>query len=355
VAVSAPLASWSGPVAWCCFAAVQLPLLLRSRYCVPVFGAILGAALLAWWLVPGDTGYPMIALLVALYTLARRRGWRSAALGGTAVLLVLSGAWLRDALSGRDLLTLTAVLVATALLGGNVRGAVRHLDRLAERARFQDRERGHLQRLAVAAERARIAREMHDVVAHDLVVMVALADGVALRAGGARGTDTELLDTLAGVGRHALDEMQRLVGVLHEDGGTAGERDPQPGLAQLAGLTGQLRRAGLPVTLTVAGVPRPRDRGVELAAYRIVQEALTNTLKHGGPGASARVRLRHTPTYLEVEVTDDGAGGTAGGTGLGIAGMIERAGLSGGVLEAGPLPGAGWRVHARLDPGRAAS
>jgi signal transduction histidine kinase len=203
---------------------------------------------------------------------------------------------------------------------------------------------------AAAAERARIARELHDVVAHHMSVMVVQAG--AARAVGERdpAAAAEALRQIEASGRAGLAEMRRLLQILKsEDGGN--RLAPQPGLAHLGELLDAMRSTGLRVEAVVEGVPRPLPPGVDLSAYRIVQEALTNSLKHAD-GASARVLLRYEPDAIELEVADDGLGpldgdsGAAGGHGL--IGMRERVRLYGGVLETGSAPGGGFVVRARL-------
>ncbi|MFE2948464.1 sensor histidine kinase, partial [Embleya sp. NPDC059267] len=200
-----------------------------------------------------------------------------------------------------------------------------------------------------AAERARIARELHDVVAHNVSVMVVQADGAAYALDAAPELTREALGTISATGREALAEMRRLLGVLRSQS----EGDayvPQPGVEQLEDLLERVRSAGLPVDLTVEGVPVELSQGVALTVYRIVQEALTNTRKHGGPDAKARVRLRYLGEDVELDVGDDGRGAAAPGDGMGhgLVGMCERVALFGGHLETGPRPDGGWRVRARL-------
>ena len=224
---------------------------------------------------------------------------------------------------------------------------VRSRQRRADVAEVTAKEREEQARAAVRDERARIARELHDVVAHSVSVMV-------LHAGAARrvlGDDSdrvaEPLLLVEETGRQALAEMQRLLGILREDGAPAA-LTPQPGLDDLPALAEQMRRSGLPVELKVEGDSRPLPAGLALAAYRIVQEALTNALKHAGP-ATASVRVAYGPHDVELEVVDDGrGGGSGGGTGHGLVGMRERAALYGGHVEAGPLDEGGFRVRARL-------
>ncbi len=210
----------------------------------------------------------------------------------------------------------------------------------------QRRERGERSRAAVAAERARIARELHDVVAHSLSVMVVQAQAADRVLEGEQPSAREALRSVHATGRQALVEMRRLVGLLREDAEL--ELAPQPGLGRLDELVAQMRDAGLPVELKIEGDQRALTSGVDLSAYRIVQEALTNVLKHAG-GARACVAVRFGADEVELEVDDDGGGphnGTDGGHGL--VGMSERVALYGGTLDYGAHEGHGFRVRARL-------
>ena len=227
---------------------------------------------------------------------------------------------------------------------------------LEDRASRLERERDARAKVAVAAERARIARELHDVVAHNVSVMVVQADGAAYVLDASPGQAKEALATIAATGRQALGEMRRLLGVLRSADAGEGQYVPQPGVEQLPDLLEQVRSTGLPVAFTLEGIPLPLPRGVELTAYRIVQEALTNVRKHGGPGAHADVRLRFGDGTVDVLVEDDGRGsaaelyeqGGADGQGHGLIGMRERVGMVGGRLDAGPRPGGGFRIRALL-------
>jgi signal transduction histidine kinase len=226
---------------------------------------------------------------------------------------------------------------------------------LEDKAARLEAERDAQAKVAAAAERARIARELHDVVAHHVSVMVVQADG----AGYALRTDPDragaALQAIAGTGRQALAEMRRLLGVLR----SADEEStlaPVPGLGELRELLEQARTAGLEVSYTLTGKPRELPEGAELAAYRVVQESLTNTRKHAGLAATAAVTLRYEPDGLTVEVTDDGLGASGTDTGgLGLAGMRERIAMYGGTVTAGPLRGGGFGVSARLPCPKAAS
>jgi signal transduction histidine kinase len=218
---------------------------------------------------------------------------------------------------------------------------------LRELARQLEREREERARAAVAEERTRIARDLHDEVAHSVSVIAVQADA----AEGALERDPELarqpLGAIKETARGALAEMRRLLGILRQDEDEA-RLAPQPGLEQLGALAEQARRAGLPVELSVEGEKRALPPGLDLSAYRIVQEGLTNVLKHAGP-ARARVLIRYGADALELAVEDDGMGtGNGGGGGHGLVGARERAALYGGELEAGPRAGGGYSLRARL-------
>jgi signal transduction histidine kinase len=216
-----------------------------------------------------------------------------------------------------------------------------------KRVRFAERERDLVAREAVVEERARIARELHDAIAHDVSLIVVQAGAERLALNGAAGSTTDVLQTIERTGRGALTEMRRLVGMLRSSDGES--LAPQPSLADLPRLVSQVREAGLPVELKVEGERRELPLGIELSAYRIVQEALTNALKHAGD-ARATVRVSYSPDRLELEVADDGVGGPArvAGGGHGLAGMRERVALYGGRLEAGRSPERGFAVRVVL-------
>jgi signal transduction histidine kinase len=242
--------------------------------------------------------------------------------------------------------------VAAGVLGYGVqlRSRVASLEQEAVRLAREQTDRTAL---AVRQEQARIARELHDIVAHNISVIVALA-GAARRVADAEFEHArKALGSIEVTGREALTEMRRLLGVLRTDRGGA-ERAPQPGLDRLRFLVAQVEQAGLPVQLTVNGTPRPLPAGIELSAYRIVQEALTNTLKHAGMTRAA-VTLGYQDRYLELRISDDGHGSDAGLVpGQGLVGMRQRAALLGGELAAGPGPEGGFQVTAKLpvDGGR---
>ena len=218
------------------------------------------------------------------------------------------------------------------------------------RAAQAERERDAAGRLAVAEERARIARELHDVVAHAVSVMVLQVGAVRHRLPDADADDRDALKGVEQAGRTALAEMRRLLGAMRRDGDGV-QLGPQPGLDDLGPLLDEVGRAGLPVRLHVEGDRYPLPRALDLSAYRIVQEGLTNALKHAGE-AEADVTVRYRPDELELEVRDDGRGATASdGLGHGLVGIRERVKIYGGELEAGPANGGGFVLSARLPVG----
>ncbi|MFJ2606766.1 sensor histidine kinase [Streptomyces sp. NPDC091279] len=304
------------------------------------------------------------AMLVIVYTVAVQGArWPSR----TALVLGLGAAplaqlrWPNGETSFVGNLALTVFMtVPFALawvLGDSMRTRRAYFAQLEERAARLEKEREAQAKVAVAAERARIARELHDVVAHNVSVMVVQADGAAYVLDAAPDQAKKALETISSTGRQALAEMRRLLGVLrtgeHKE---VGEYVPQPDVEQIDDLVEQCRIAGLPVDFKVEGTPRPLPSGVELTAYRIVQEALTNTRKHGGPNAGASVRLVYFDDGLGLLVEDDGKGapqelyeeGGPDGQGHGLIGMRERVGMVGGTLDAGPRPGGGFRISALL-------
>jgi signal transduction histidine kinase len=339
-----------GTTGWLVTVVLALPLLWRRRFPVAVF-AVIAAIALAQWAADvrafGDT-----ALLVALYTVAATRPLR-VALAAAAVLeigVVLAIArWAPDSNEVNAFIGLSGLTTAAGVLGINVRHRRALLASLQERADRLEHERDQQGRLSAAAERSRIAREMHDIVAHNLSVMIALADGASYAVRDAPDRAEAAMQTASRTGRQALTEMRRLLGVLREDPEPEG-RAPQPGIAQIDALVEQVRSAGLPVGYSVSGQPgEVAPAGLQLAAYRIVQESLTNTLKHAGPGAEAVVSLTWNADRLTVEVRDTGlAAEPAAADGGGLRGMRERAAVYDGIVEAGPGPGGGWRVRTEL-------
>ena len=300
-----------------------------------------------------------VAILILLYTLAAYCS-RRVSIWGLAVCLVGSAIGLarwshftRPDVLGRVAAAAVLFVVPALLawvLGDSMRYRRAYYANLEERAARLERERDAQARIAAVAERARIARELHDVIAHNVSVMVVQADGASYALASDPGRAKEALAAISATGRQALGEMRRLLGVLRrEEGGTVEARAPQPGIGELGELLEQARIAGLPVSFTVEGVPQPLPSGTALAAYRIVQESLTNTRKHAGPVASASVVLRYSPDTLVLTISDDGRGAAApDGAGHGLTGMRERVALYGGSVAAGPRPAGGFEVVATL-------
>jgi signal transduction histidine kinase len=249
-----------------------------------------------------------------------------------------------------------ASLTCCWLLGEFVGARHAYQGEVEARLHMLETERDQQAKIAVAAERARIARELHDVVAHAVSVMVVQADGAALTVATQPDLAERAVKTISATGREALTELRRLLGVLRSEQ-TDEERTPQPGTESLAELAERVRAVGLPVRLEIDGAIDDLPTGVGLGIYRIVQEALTNSLKHAGPGASALVRLERTADRVYLSVADDGLKGRSALVGLsggnGLIGMRERAHMFGGTLLAGPQPGGGWRVQAVLPFGGA--
>jgi signal transduction histidine kinase len=319
--------------------ALTLPLIWRRRSPLAVFAVVAAVAGVQW--IADVKVLADAALLLALYTVAAHESRRRAALAAGVLGL---GAVLATARWGADdafkaFIGLGGLTIAAALLGTSVRQRRVYQSSLEERA--------------AAAERARIAREMHDIVAHSLSVMVALADGASFAAARSPEQSASAMQAVAATGRQALGEMRGLLGVLREHE-SMGELLPQPGLDEIELLAGQVRAAGLPVAITVEGDVRELPAGAQLTIFRVVQEALTNSLKHAGSDAQALVRLRYDSGGVDVEISDTGAGRRStsqSAHGLGLDGMRERAAVYSGTVEAGPLPAGGWRVRTRLAVG----
>jgi signal transduction histidine kinase len=309
-----------------------------------------------------------LALMILLYTLAACRPRRVSLYGLAACLvggLVACEQWgvfikTRPSTAVVGVGALLAPPLLAWLLGDGVRWRRGYYLALEERAARLERERDALAQVAAAAERARIAREMHDVVAHHVSVMVVQADGGRYALDAAPDKTRDALTAISQTGRQALAEMRRLLGVLRGTDAMAAADTvlgPMPGIGDLEPLIEQTRAAGIPVTFSSSGIPpRSLDGGADLAAYRIVQEALTNVRKHGGPRAAATVAMRYGDDGLTIRVADDGRGAAASyqgpanqsGQGHGLAGMRERVALYGGTVTAGPLPGGGFEVIATV-------
>jgi signal transduction histidine kinase len=337
---------------------VVVPLVFRRKY--PVIAAY--ATLLAG--IPHSSLQVGIAALlstcIALYTLVAYVGRRPAVLY-VAANVVLTGVQsaIDDELSQQYVVTLIVSTLALALcwvLGEFVGARRAYQAEVEQRLALLEVERDHQAQIAVAAERARIARELHDVVAHAVSVIVVQADGAAYAVHSEPELAERAIRTISATGREALTELRRLLGVLRSEepagGESGGELAPQPGTQSLSELAERVRAVGLPVRLEIVGDVADLPAGVGLGVYRIVQEALTNSLKHAGPGTTAAVRVARAGDEVTLDIRDDGRSserslvGVSGGNGL--IGMRERALVFGGSLDAGPRPGGGWQVTARI-------
>ena len=341
------------------------PALVRRRRPLLAF-AVTALLVAAHWAPSGFDAVTLLpadlALLVVLAAVTERcsTAW---AVVATAVCELFALATLLGTaapVGAHPIAPLTAFTLVAAVTGRNRRAQATVLAGLRERAERAELERDQQARIAVAEERTRIAREVHDVVSHNVSVMTALADG----AGYALRSDTnqparDAVAAIASTGRAALAELHGLLGVLRsdDDHGDDDSRRPAPGLADLATLVDRVRAAGLPTTLTVVGRPTPLGTAAQLAVYRLVQEALTNTRKHARGASRAGVALTWTAGGLEVVIQDDGCGSAASPdhVGHGLVGMRERIGAHGGSVSAGPAPAGGWRVAASLPLAAAAT
>lgn len=329
---------------------ITVPLAWRRRAPLTVMSVVvLAAALESLLFAPFPSFQPFVASIVAVYSVAAHCDRRRALLGAAIIFVALVPGELIHALTGDKSVDLGALVVwATAWIGGRALRRWRlEAVELGQRASRLEREREEKARLAVAEERARIARELHDVVAHSVSVIVIQAQGAQRELQGDQRSVREALTTIESTGRQALVEMRRLLGILRR-GDEELALAPQPSMRHLDGLVEHVREAGLPVEVQIEGDAAPLPPGVDVSAYRIVQEALTNALKHAGP-ARARVVVRYAGDELGLEISDDGQKArkrSEGGHGL--VGMRERVAVVGGVLESGRQPGGGFRVRARL-------
>ena len=382
-------------VGWLAVVCAELAVLpARRRLPVTVLAVTLGLAVAHSLLLPVTPAPADLAVAIAVYTVASARS-RTVSAGATAAGLLLAagldtllvavtasgskalgGVW---PVKSASLAVPVLVLAAAWLAGDSARTRRAYIAEVERRAADAERDLGRQAELAAAAERERISRELHDVIAHALSVMVIQAQGAgsALRRR-QPGETGEALDAIVTTGRGALAETRRLLGVVRRPAGAEPELATQPRLGDLPALAARVRHAGTPVQLRVTGTVRPLADSIELSAYRIIQEALTNTMKHGGPGATAVVGAHYADTELIIEITDDGdrrvpadrplrratidaeravdsrgrdgargPGGDPPG-GHGLAGMRARVAMLGGELAAGPRNGPGFRVRARL-------
>ncbi len=328
-----------------------LPLLVRRRWPIAVF--VVGIAGIA---LGGNTiGFAaLVAVLLAAVSLGIYSRHRMVA--GSLILLSAVGIAIEysSGPSGSSALPIPGEVLPLALLGaaylaGNeIASRQRQADQQRERAHQLEQERAEAVAAAAETERRHIARELHDVVAHSVSVMVVQAGAARKVMDDKPDAARESLQAVEASGHEAMAELRRLLGVLSENGNEAPPLAPQPGLAGLDALIARVREAGLPVELSVEGPPESLPPGVDVAAYRIVQESLTNALKYAG-GARTEVVVRYTPDGLEIEVIDEGTISTpADGIGRGLLGMRERVAVFGGTVAAGKRPEGGYAVLARL-------
>lgn len=352
-------------------AAMGLILYLRRRFPGSVLAAMAGLVAGLTAVGPSLVGGAFIPVLISSYSAAVYGAKRLANALAAAAVAGLIGIGIPAALGAMSLRSATEVRVLLAACGATLVGFVirgqfaaraAHLKVLAERAELAAAREQDEARRATIAERLRIARELHDIVAHHLSVVVIQAQGAQRIMGRDPDRAMAAMSQVEQTGRTALEEMRSLLGLLRsgEPTGDRGEpadsvsvaRMARPGLADIGALAVQVRAAGLPVTVQIVGEPGTIREDVSLTGYRIVQEALTNVVKHAGP-ATATVTLTFGAT-LDIEVTDDGRGAAASlgaglpGVGHGLAGMRERVAMLNGNLAVGPRPGGGYRVHASI-------
>ncbi|MEU0794131.1 histidine kinase [Amycolatopsis sp. NPDC005961] len=339
-------------------AGLLLPLLLRRRAPTVALALVAAAFVVQWSL--GVFLRADIALLVALYSVVlhgrlRRLPWACAAVVTLVFPVAVRVSRTFSVVSlWEALFFLLSAVTAAVALGLTVRIRRAQLAGLRDRATRLEVERDQRSKLAAATERARVAREMHDIIGHNLSVIITLADGGAYAADGSPERSKQALRLVGDAGRQALGELRRMVGVLR-DRTDAPDLNPQPGIADLEQLCTRFRTAGPDVVYRSAGELDTLDHGVQLMAYRIVQEALTNTLKHAGPRTRIDVSVAAADAELRVRVHDTGRPDGSGRLeppaeeGHGLAGMRERAALYGGTVDAGPAPSGGWAVQAVLD------
>jgi signal transduction histidine kinase len=324
---------------------MTVPLMWRRR--APLPSAVLVATAVAIsGQTPTDLHLILAALPFAMYSLGAHASDRGAAVGVAVALAVL---WTSVAIkstenAARDIISIAVLVTTSFAIGRAFRGRELSLVASTERAAVLEHEREEDVRRAASEERGRIARELHDVIAHGVTVMVVQAGAADQIIERDPALAREALVAIQDAGRQALADLRRLLGLVRDDDTT--RLAPQPGLQELDALVEGMRNAGMPIEVEIRGTPRALPAGVDLSAFRIVQEALTNVLKHAGD-AQARVVVAYAPDAIELEVVDDGRT-QANGHGHGLVGMRERVMLYGGTLQAGPAENGGYRVLARL-------
>lgn len=334
-----------------------LPLAYRRRYPIPVM-YLLCASIGLYWMLDYPLGFD-IAAMVGIYSVAnhgldRHRTWMHLGVVATGVTALAAIDWSADIQrdSATVALGFAGLHIASALLGEFVHQRRQRIVDLQERASLAEEALATSAREAVVEERSRIAREMHDVVAHGMSVITVQASAAQEIAHSNPDKTVEVLAGIETVGRESLSELRRMVGVLRDGEVTEPSLSPQPTLSDIAGAVAQSVEAGVETELIVTGHKPEVAAGIELTAFRIVQEALTNVRKHGGRSASAAVRVEYGENEITIEVSDDGAGATsslsASGGGHGLIGMRERVDIYGGTFSAGARQGGGYLVRALL-------
>ena len=335
-------------------AASSIALLWRKRRPLIVLLATLIAGLV-WDVIGLDYG-PSLAILISLYGVGRYIADNLTSLLAVAAALILVVG--DDLIEGEPASVIGLSLALVFLgwyLGRRIKGRREYLALVEERAEYLQRAQTAEAQRAVDEERTRIARELHDLVAHRVSMITVQAGAAQTVAASDPERAVRAMEAVEQAGREALDELRQVLGVLRPDGQSE-NLVPMHGLADIADLVADMQSAGMDVSLSNDGAPDRLPAGVDLASYRIVQEALTNVLKHAGPEPEAEVRLSANDQMLTIEVTDRGSGGsTLPGSGHGVMGMRERAALLGGTFEAGPRPGGGFRIMARLPFERSSS
>lgn len=344
-------------LAYALIVAGSVSLVWRRRTPIAVL-AIVTAALIAYWL--RDHGaYLSVLGLAALFAVAahaehRRRAWWVMVVACVVLMLAASASLLdtREGFAYLTALSMTAFLIGAIAAGVVVRNRERIFVDTERRALAAEADRLAEAERAVVRERSRIAREMHDVLAHSMSVIAVQAAAGREIARADPDRAAEVFARIEAVGRESLTELRRMLGVLRDAGDETASLSPQPGISDIAAAVAESCATGVATELIVEGQQRTLAPGIELAAFRIVQEALTNVRKHAGRSASATVRISYEPDVLVVEVTDDGRGAATSlsgvGSGHGLIGMRERVEIYGGELTSGPRPGGGFVVRAVL-------
>jgi signal transduction histidine kinase len=336
--------------------AMTMPIVFRRRSPLVIAYVVLAVSVLHSSLHLGTAS--LTASAISLYTLLVYVGRKQAGLYLAAQVSCVAAQLAVGWETGNWVVVIIVALVlAFSWVLGEFVGARRAYHAEVEaRLHLLETERDQASRIAVARERGRIARELHDVVAHAVSVIVVQADGASYAVRSNPELAERAVQTISNTGREALAELRRLLEVLRNEDTAGVPRIPQPDAESLAELAERVRQAGVPVRLEIEGTLAGLPTGVSLGVYRIVQESLTNTLKHAGRGARAEVRIVRGEELVDVVVTDDGAGKARALVpaerplpgGNGVIGMRERANVYGGSLDVGPAAGGGWRVHARL-------